>query len=191
MRIGLFGGTFDPVHNGHLLVAAAAQKQFFLDKILFIPAWVAPHKQSQGPSASASDRCEMLKLALAGHKNFELCSAEIERGGISYTADTLRQLRSRYAHDPFFLILGEDAYRTFDAWHEPLFIKQNATLIVAPRNPQAGTFSTSPGVLALKMPLAAESATEIRKGKAGIDKDLPAAVAHFIRQKKLYGNAGI
>ena len=106
MRIGLFGGTFDPVHNGHLLVAVTAQEQFSLDKVLFIPAWVSPHKQSQGPAATATDRCEMLKLALAGHKGFELCIAEIERGGVSYTADTLRQLRSRYAPDTFFLLLG-------------------------------------------------------------------------------------
>ncbi len=190
MRIGLLGGTFDPVHNGHLFVAAAAQKQFSLDKVLFIPAWVSPHKQSQSPSASASDRCEMLKRAIAGHKNFELCTAEIERGGVSYTAATLRQLRSRYAHDAFFLILGDDAYRTFDAWQDPLFIKQNTTLIVAPRHPGGAIFLESPGVLALKMPLAAESATEIRKGRAGAVKDLPAAVVDYIRQKKLYVNQG-
>ena len=88
MRIGIFGGSFDPIHQGHLILAENCREQAALDLVLFIPSAVGPHK-TDGANSSDRQRCEMIELAIAGHESFRLSKLEIERGGISYTADTL------------------------------------------------------------------------------------------------------
>ena len=91
MRLGIFGGTFDPVHYGHLLLAEQCREQAQLDEVWFLPAHVSPHKQNARP-ASAEARIEMLQLAIGGHAAFHVCRLEVDRGGVSYTAATLEQL---------------------------------------------------------------------------------------------------
>jgi len=118
MRIGVFGGSFDPVHVGHLVVAESAREQAGLDRVLFIPAAIQPHKQHRG-LASAADRVEMLRLATGGHDAFAVSSLEIDRGGVSYTADSVEALAGEHPGDDLVLLLGPDALAGLPTWHEP------------------------------------------------------------------------
>ena len=133
MRIGVFGGSFDPIHYGHLLLAEQCREQAQLDKILFIPAAVSPLKES-GPVASDRQRIEMVSLAIAGHSSFEISTIEIDRGETSFTVDTLAELKSsEYADDQLFLLIGQDSLATFDRWKEPQKICDLAMLLVVAR----------------------------------------------------------
>jgi nicotinate-nucleotide adenylyltransferase len=117
-RIGIFGGSFNPVHLGHLIMAECSREQAQLDKILFIPAATPPHKQHEH-LASCEARLEMLRLAIGGHDQFSVCDIECTRGGISYTIDTLIALRQQSAQDEFWLMLGPDALADLPTWREP------------------------------------------------------------------------
>jgi nicotinate-nucleotide adenylyltransferase len=118
MRIGVFGGSFDPVHVGHLVVAEIAREQAGLDRVLFVPAAIQPHKQEVG-LAPAADRVEMLRLATGGHDAFAVSTLEIDRGGVSYTADTVEALAAEHPGDDLVLLLGPDALAGLPTWHEP------------------------------------------------------------------------
>lgn len=132
MRIGLFGGSFDPVHYGHLLLAEFCREEVPLDEVWFVPAAVSPHKTDQEP-ASATDRLEMLKLAVAGHEAFRVDAEEIERGGVSYTVDTLAGLHENQSDCELFFLMGADSLASFPKWHEPARICELATLVVVDR----------------------------------------------------------
>ncbi|MDQ6858478.1 MAG: nicotinate-nucleotide adenylyltransferase [Chloroflexota bacterium] len=129
MRIGVFGGTFDPVHVGHLAIAHAALESVPLDRVLFVPAQRSPLKE-RGPVATAADRLAMLELAVAGEPRFSVSRAELDRDGPSYTVDTLAGLAGA---DQLFLILGSDAIADLPRWKDPDRIAELATLIVADR----------------------------------------------------------
>jgi len=118
MRIGVFGGSFDPVHVGHLVVAEMAREQARLDRVLFVPAAIQPHKQ-QLELARAADRVEMLRLATGGHEAFAVSTLEIDRGGVSYTADTVEALAAEHPGHDLVLLLGPDALAGLPTWHEP------------------------------------------------------------------------
>ena len=135
MRIGVFGGSFDPIHLGHLILAEQCREQAQLDKVLFIPTAVSPLKQN-GPLASDRQRVEMVSLAIAGHKFFEISTLEIERGEKSFTVDTLNELSRKHPEDELFLLMGQDSLRTFEHWKEPGMICQLATPIVVARPDQ-------------------------------------------------------
>jgi len=132
MRIGLFGGSFDPVHLGHLLVAESCREQGRLDRVIFMPAAVPPHKQDR-PLTPAAHRVAMLTLAIGGHDAFVVATDEIDRGGVSYTVDTLERMQAAHAGDTLLLILGPDAIREFSAWREPERILDLADLLVVER----------------------------------------------------------
>ncbi len=132
MRIGVFGGSFDPVHLGHLIAAECCREQAGLDRVLFVPAAVPPHKQDRQLSAAA-DRVEMLQLAVGGHDAFAVSTLESDRGGFSFTVDTLVHLRETHPVDEFFLLLGPDAIVEFPTWREPLRILDLATPLVMMR----------------------------------------------------------
>lgn len=132
MRIGIFGGSFDPVHLGHLIAAETAREQASLDRVLLIPAARPPHKLDR-TLASAEDRTAMLTLATGGHPAFEVSSLELERGGISYTVETLRELSVRFPSDQLVLLLGPDAVRGLPTWREPAAIAQLAELVTVER----------------------------------------------------------
>ena len=141
MRIGIFGGSFDPVHQGHLILAENCREQAALDLVLFIPSAVGPHK-TDGANSTDRQRCEMIELAIAGHESFRLSKLEIERGGISYTVDTLTELRQQHPEDELFLLLGDDSLERFDTWHEPQRICELSIPVVANR-PGSGEIDLS------------------------------------------------
>ncbi len=132
MRIGVFGGSFDPVHLGHLIAAECCREQAGLDRVLFVPAAVPPHKQDRQLSPAA-DRVEMLRLAVGGHDAFAVSTLEIDRGGVSFTVDTLALLRETHPADELFLLLGPDAIVEFPTWREPTRILDLATPLVMMR----------------------------------------------------------
>src|ERR1700731_536182 len=118
MRIGVFGGTFDPVHLGHLIAAEQAREQARLDQVVFVPAARPPHKPRES-LAPFGQRAEMLALAIAGHAAFRLDDLEKDRPGPSYTADTLEELHRRQPDASFALILGADCLPELATWRDP------------------------------------------------------------------------
>lgn len=132
MRIGVFGGSFDPVHLGHLLVAECAREQARLDRVLFVPTAIQPHKQDRPPTA-AEHRLAMLHLATGGHDAFAVSHDEIDRGGVSYTIDTLERLATEHAGARLCLILGPDALASLPNWKAPDRIVALAELVAIER----------------------------------------------------------
>ena len=131
-RVGVLGGTFDPIHNGHLGLAAETMQLFDLQKVLFIPVNQSPHKL-HNPPASSKHRVAMLELALAQETAFSIELMEIEKGGVSYTIDTLSQLKERHPDWELFLILGADAFITMDTWKSYANIFKLCNVLVGTR----------------------------------------------------------
>ena len=192
MRLGVFGGSFDPVHVGHLIVAEAAADILQLEKILFVPARVQPFKIGQH-SASAEDRVAMLQLAIAENPRFSLDRREIERAGPSYTVDTLRELHSETPQDELFLLVGADAAWDLPRWHDAELLTQYANLIALSRPgleiPDFEMISEAVDVPAINL-----SATHIRQSiSKGVSLRylLPSAVLEYIESNGLYGSTEI
>ncbi|MBI1320904.1 MAG: nicotinate (nicotinamide) nucleotide adenylyltransferase [Candidatus Hydrogenedens sp.] len=192
-RIGVLGGTFDPIHNAHLELARAAQAQARLDKVLFVVAAQPPHKRG-GVTAPAEDRLRLVQVALLGEPGMEACPLELERPGPSYTADTLRELSKRHPGAEFFLILGLDALADLPGWREPETILQHARVLVASRPDQGDAIDPSleGHYDFLEFPPNDMSSTEVRarlqQGDPVADL-LPAPVIEAIRETGLYGAA--
>lgn len=132
MNIGVLGGTFNPPHIGHLIVAEHVRTELTLNRILFIPAAIPPHKVNDG-IIGAHHRVQMLRLATQGNPNFDVSEIEIARGGVSYTADTLQQLKVEHPSDQFFLLIGMDNLLEFHTWRSPETILELATVVVMTR----------------------------------------------------------
>ena len=133
MKIGILGGTFDPIHAGHLALARAAKNQFNLSKVLFIPAFIPPHKAAERSMTPAPYRYRMVELAIKGESSFEISHVELDRAEISYTVDTLRTLKAKYPSAELYLILGEDACLEFSTWKDPDQIRMLCRIVVAKR----------------------------------------------------------
>ena len=131
-RIGIFGGSFDPIHLGHLLTAEQFRDELSLDLVKFIPAKISPFKLNYTPTAD-KHRLEMLKLALGAHTNFEVDPIEIQRGGVSYTIDTVEQLQSNVPDATWFLLIGADSLKDFKKWKSPEKLLRCVQLVVARR----------------------------------------------------------
>ncbi|MGH2615649.1 MAG: nicotinate-nucleotide adenylyltransferase [Thermomicrobiales bacterium] len=131
-RIGVLGGTFDPVHNGHLHIARELREALALDRVIWVPAGRPPHKAGQIVS-SDRDRLQMLELALAGSPVDEISTIDIDRHGPSYTADTLELLNEQLAPGTLYFLMGEDSLRDLPTWHDPDRILRVAELAVAAR----------------------------------------------------------
>jgi nicotinate-nucleotide adenylyltransferase len=131
-RIGILGGTFDPVHNGHLYIANALRAALDLERVVWVPAGRPPHKTGQIVS-SDRDRLAMLELALAGSATDQISTIDIERSGPSYTADTLEIFAERFTPARLFFLMGEDSLRDLPTWHDPERLLQAAELAVAAR----------------------------------------------------------
>ena len=198
MRVGVFGGTFDPIHYGHLILAEQCREQARLDTVLFVPAARPPHKPH--PCARFDQRVEMLALALAGNPVFCIDEVEKDRDGPSYTVDTLDELRRRRPADELHLLIGADTLRDLHQWYEPRRILELAHLLVVgrPHNP-----SPNLGELCgrLNLPLDAVRMTVIQaplisissknlRGRAAEGRSLryliPRAVERYIQDKRLY-----
>ena len=185
MRVGVFGGSFDPVHCGHLVLARAAAEKLSLAQVLFIPTRLQPLKVA-GPRAGAGDRLAMLRLALAGAPDFRLDEREVARPGPSYTIDTLRALKAERPRDQLFLMLGADAARELPRWKESAEISRLATIVVIPRT---GSVELPPGTVPLDVHPPDISATGVREAVArgtSLDGMVPTAVARYIAARGLY-----
>jgi nicotinate-nucleotide adenylyltransferase len=191
MKLGIFGGTFDPVHHGHLIVAEYVRERVGLDRVAFIPTMISPHK-ADAVVTSAVHRLAMLREAVKPNPFFQVLDMEIERGGISYTVDTLRRLRRDHPTDEFFLLIGADNLRDFRSWKEPGEIGERATLVVMNRPgfvPAPGEQSLPRNVIQCQVPSLDISATEIRrrlqKGLS-ISYLVPPSVSRYISRHRLY-----
>jgi nicotinate-nucleotide adenylyltransferase len=196
MRIGIFGGSFDPVHNAHRAVARACQQQAALDEVWFTPTATQPLKQS-GPHASDHERVEMLQLAIGDEPAWRVCTLEVERGGLSYTVDTLRQIHTELPDEELFFIMGSDVLADVPHWKEPAEIFRLSTPLVIARagQPPPDLSVLAPFCARDETPCVIEmqpfniSSSEIRRriqSGESIDHLVPLAVVDFIFARGLY-----
>lgn len=189
MRVGILGGTFDPPHVGHLLVASDACRVLELDRLVLIPSASPPHKRGR-VQATAEQRLEMMRAAVAGDPRFEVDDLELRREGPSYSVDTLRELRARMPEAELFFIVGVDQLREFHSWREPDEVARLATLAVVSRHGETAE-EVNPGVPARSVPVTRIdlSATEIRRRVAAgesIRYFVPDRVREIIERDGLY-----
>jgi len=194
MRVGLLGGTFDPVHLGHLILAEEARGALDLALVLFIPAG-DPWRKAERTITPPEHRLAMLQLAIAGNDAFGVSDIELRREGPTYTADTLEALAAERLDDEFFFIAGSDALADMPNWHDPDRIVKHATLAVAPRDVQEANavILNIPGIKAhivtFAMPRIDISSTDIRgRVSAGqrIRYLVPDPVEGYITERGLY-----
>jgi nicotinate-nucleotide adenylyltransferase len=198
MKIGVFGGTFDPVHRGHLLIAEEARESLSLSEVIFMPAG-QPLLKPPYPITPAEHRLEMLRLAVGDRPHLKVSTMEIERSGPSYTVDTIAGLREQYRRrDELFFIMGWDSLAQLESWREPSRIIRMCRLVAAPRpgcqKPdlaalEAGIPGISPRVIFLERPRVDISASAIRELAAqgmSLSHLVPEPVAEYIKQHKLY-----
>ena len=197
MRIGIFGGTFSPVHNGHVAMLESFASEPYIDKILVVPNFIPPHKKEES-SVRVADRIKMLELAIQGIDKAEVSTIEIERGNISYTVDTLRELAGE---DELCLLLGGDMFLSLEFWREPYEIMKLANIVVGRRE---NDFVTGEKIKEYKaylekkfgarvfetlFPPVVLSSSEIRERLAqgeNIDSLVPTDVAKYIKENGLY-----
>ena len=188
--IGLFGGSFDPVHHGHLIVAQVALEELGLDSLRFVPAREQPFKQGRHRSAP-EHRAAMLALAIARSPRFALERSELERAGPSYTVPTLEGLRRRHPEEELILLLGADAAADLPAWHQAERIPQLARVVAFAR--PGSPVPDSPAISrVIRVPSVDISATEIRRRvqqRLPIRYWVPDTVAEYIEQHRLYLDA--
>ncbi|MDD4874519.1 MAG: nicotinate-nucleotide adenylyltransferase [Dehalococcoidales bacterium] len=198
MRTGILGGTFDPIHNGHILVAEVVSSLINIGKVIFIPAG-CPNFKEDKPVTEAKHRLQMVRLAIAEKPSFGLSTMEIDRGGVSYTVDTMRALNRRLnPEDELFLIMGWDNLRNLPLWHEPSELISLCKLAVVPRVgfPMPDLVSLEsriPGlsgrVTMLDKPEIAVTSSEIRERvRLGLSIHglVPVAVEDYIAENGLY-----
>jgi nicotinate-nucleotide adenylyltransferase len=193
--LALFGGTFDPVHNDHLLMARLALEQIPLEGVLFIPAWMPPHKR-EAPMAPFSDRLQMLRLAVADDPRLDVSDIEARRGGYSFTVHTLRDLaRARSERRIFYFVMGSDTLRELGTWKEPEGFAAMAHPLVIRRE---GFEPEPPAGLPVRFTVLEGgpcdlSGTGVRRAVeegGGVDGMVPRPVADYIREKGLYRSGG-
>ena len=188
-HIGIFGGSFDPVHTGHVLVAQAAIEELQLSRLFLIPAACSPFKLEQQP-AFATRRLAMLRLAFVGRTNCEVDDLEIQRGGASFTIDTVRHFAQRFTGAKIFYLIGADNVPKLNQWREANELATMAEFVVIPRPGDAPMPLPSPfrGRYLNGFPFGV-SASQIReRAKEGLPLEplVPAAVAQFIQNNRLY-----
>ncbi len=199
MRVGIFGGTFDPVHLGHLILAEQCREQAHLDQVWFVPAARPPHKPDQ-PVTTFHQRVEMLALAISGNPAFRISEIERDRPGPSYTVDTLAQILQENPGTDLYLILGGDSVRDFPTWYQPRKILEMASILVVPR--QGGTLPTDAEFCAslgvdtalvrlqkIEMPWVTISSSDLRKRwsqSRSVRYMVPRAIEAYAEDKGLY-----
>ena len=189
VMIGLFGGSFDPVHHGHLLVAQAACEELALSRLFFIPAAQSPFKPDSTP-APINQRLRLLRLALAGQTRYEIDEQEIKRGGVSYTIDTVREYARRFPQAQLFYLIGADHIPQLSKWRLAEELARLVEFVVIPRPGETAGLLQPPfrqRTLA-GFPLGVSSSQirdRIKSGRS-IDLLVPVAVAEAIRNEQLY-----
>lgn len=186
-RLGILGGTFDPVHFGHLVAAVSARDQLLLERVLLIPNTRSPLKTA-APVAPVADRLAMLRLAVAGTDGLVVSDLESARGGVSYTVDTLRAVRAAYADAELFLILGSDALADFGLWRDHDDVRELARLVGIDRG-DGEVAASVPDARIVRMPRLDISSSDIRARIAAgrsIDFLTPSKVVAYIMERRLY-----
>jgi nicotinate-nucleotide adenylyltransferase len=189
-RIALFGGTFDPIHIGHLAVARQAYQQLKLDRVIFIPSGTPPHRAT-GPVATAEQRCAMVELAIAKEPNFELSDLEARREGLSYTVDTVRTFAQTYPDASLYFILGDDCAAKLHRWKGIEEMLTLVTFIAAHRGGGKADAAVAHRVVNLEMEAMPQASTYLRAALANgqtIEHDTASVVARFISEQGLYRN---
>lgn len=198
MRVGVFGGTFDPIHLGHLAVARSIQSTLSLDKVLFVPAG-QPWLKADAPVSPTKDRVEMLRLAIERRRVFELSTIEADRPGPSYTVDTMETLQRQLGSDAdLFFLLGSDALMDIAKWKEPQRLIQLCELVAFARPGfglptmealEAAVPGVSQRVVFVEVPQVNIRATDIRRRIAegrSVQRLVPRAVERYILEQGLY-----
>ena len=199
LRIGIMGGTFDPIHMGHLILAECAYEQYHLDGILFLPSGNPPHKRERIDGASDEERLAMVSLAISGNPHFILENDEMEHEGYSYTYATLERLKSRHSDTDYYFIIGADSLQSFDTWRRPDIICKYCSLLAAVRDEspmedlrrQAEKLSDQFGakIFFLDTPNIDISSTDLR-GRCRLNLSLryyvPEPVRKYIEEKGIY-----
>ncbi|HXO67213.1 MAG TPA: nicotinate-nucleotide adenylyltransferase [Candidatus Dormibacteraeota bacterium] len=193
-RLGVFGGTFDPIHLGHLEVAEDCARKLDLDPVLMVPSNLPPHRAQ--PRASAQDRMAMVQLAVIGYQRLRASDLEVRRGGVSYTVDTIRALRQEYPAAEITLLLGWDAVEEFAGWRDTAEVTRLARIAVfnragspAPDRTILDELGLPPDTAVLEVASPAVSATSVRRLLAEARPGaavLPPAVEEYIRENGLY-----
>ncbi len=196
MKLGIFGGTFDPPHAGHLIVAEHVREQLGLERVIFIPAVIPPHKQQRPDITAAEGRLEMVRRAIADNPSFSLSDTEIQRGGVSFSVDTLKSLRMEYPSDGLYLLIGMDNVRDFRTWKDPEMIKRIAHVVVMTRpgfQPDDDIQGDLKAMTVCEVPEIGISSREIRdrveKGRS-IRYLVPSEVLVYIAEHRLYRVSG-
>lgn len=200
MKIGIMGGTFDPIHNGHLMLGEYAYQQFGLDEVWFMPNGCPPHKDNATIGTSASIRMQMVELAIADKAYFFLEDYELKKESVSYSYETLEYLNQRYKEYDFYFIIGADSLFSFEKWVHPERIAKSCTILAAYRDEKNNRFIMNQKIKELKKnyqanialletPIMEVSSRElramVRNGK-DIEQYVPSNVLQFIRKHNLY-----
>lgn len=193
MRIGLFGGSFDPVHCGHLRLACAAMKERNYEQLFWIPAFCSPFKDSRETGASGTHRAEMIRLAIQPFSGMVLCDYELTKKERSYSVQTVRHFKSQFPSAELEWLLGADALQGLPSWRESKKLAEELRFIAAPR---AGVQLIAPDgfqVHWLSMQEVPVSSTSIKKNLISkkITKDIPDTVMNYIRAHQLYHKASV
>jgi nicotinate-nucleotide adenylyltransferase len=191
MRVGIYGGTFNPPHRGHLIVAESVRSQLSLDRVIFVPSFISPHKRDV-EAASGEDRLEMLRLMVRGKEELEVSDCEVRREGVSYTVETLRLFHEENPKAELFLLVGMDNFTEFHTWRDPDDILEMATLVVMTRpgsDAVHGLPEEGSRVLLCRVPAVEVSSSMIRsrlqEGKS-IQYLVPDDVRRYIDRRRLY-----
>lgn len=197
MKIGILGGTFYPIHNGHMMLADYALKQYQLDKIWFMPNHMPPHKGDQQIADMTKYRVEMVRRAIAPYPQYELQLYEVEKQDVSYSYKTLEYFQETYPEDTFYFIIGADSLFAFDTWVKPERIAKSCIVLAAYRDGKVtNEMETRIAELnaryqgdfrLLKTPNVDISSTQIREGDGSLKETLPPAVWSYIREQHLFG----
>lgn len=197
--IGIMGGTFDPIHNGHLMLGRQAYQEYELDEIWFMPSGTPPHKKDH-TITDVGNRCEMVRLAIEKTPYFKLSEFEIHRSGNTYTAETLRLLKEAYPEHRFYFIIGADSLYQLESWYHPREVMEQVTLLVAGREYPHAPCSLNAQIAYLSQRYGADirrlhgdevdiSSSELRRmvsEKKHVYKYLPPVVEAYIEQHHLY-----
>ena len=183
-KIGIYGGTFDPIHHGHLILAREAVESLGLDQIIFVPAALSPYKMARAPTAQEI-RVEMLQAAIEGEPQFTLDLCEIRRGGTSYTIDTVEEIQQREGNAEYFFLLGDDNLPQLETWHRFVELRELVQFVVLSRGTLAAEKASYP-MIHRQINI---SATEVRNRVAtgrSIRYLVPPAVEEIIRRRQIY-----